>query len=438
MPSIRSISRALQHVLTPVANEAARESRCVQRQRKFSGATLVQTLVLGWLNNPDASLHELTQLAATRGVAISPQGLAQRFTPALASCLEVVLAAAVETSMAADPVAIPLLQRFSRVQVLDSTTLSLPSALAERWPGCGGRAGGGQAALKLQVGLDLRNGELSGPRLQPGRAHDRRSPLQPALPPGSLRLADLGYFSLDTLHTLSSQDVGWISRLQANTGVFTPDGTRRDLATWLARRPGAVVDQAITLGVRRRLPARLLALRVPDTVASERRRLLHWRARRKQHPASPERLALAGWTILVTNLPLSRLTPHEAAVLYRARWQIELLFKLWKSQGRLTSSRSTDPQRVLCECYAKLIGLLIQHWLLLGCWAEPQRSLTKAAQTIRKQAFQVACVLDHRALLARVITSIQTCLTHQCRSERRRRSPSTAQTLLDPLVGGLT
>jgi hypothetical protein len=83
-------------------------------------------------------------------------------------------------------------------------------------------------------------------------------------------------------------------------------------------------------------------------------------------------------------VPAERLTLQEALVLAHARWQIELLFKLWKSQGGIDESRSTHPWRILCELCTKLLAMVIQHWVLLtSCWRSPDRSLVKAAQTVR-------------------------------------------------------
>jgi IS4 transposase len=84
-------------------------------------------------------------------------------------------------------------------------------------------------------------------------------------------------------------------------------------------------------------------------------------------------------------VPPERLTLREALVLGRMRWQIELLFKLWKSHGHVDESRSTKPWRILCEVYAKLLAMLVQHWVfLVSLWAYPDRSLPKAAQTVQK------------------------------------------------------
>lgn len=150
------------------------------------------------LKNPQASLEELTKTTAALGVGLNPQGLDQRFGPKAASTLEELLKEAVTRVIAAQPVAIPLLQRFASVVLLDSSIVTLPDVLAHVWTGTGSRTGQGRAALKIQVSLDLCTGALSGPLLQDGRCHDRTSSIQrDPLPPGSLRLADLGYFSLD-------------------------------------------------------------------------------------------------------------------------------------------------------------------------------------------------------------------------------------------------
>ena len=55
------------------------------------------------------------------------------------------------------------------------------------------------------------------------------------------------------------------------------------------------------------------------------------------------------------------LTFEQAHILASMRWQIELLFKLWKSHGKVLISCSADPIRQQCEGYAKLLGVLVAH-----------------------------------------------------------------------------
>jgi Transposase DDE domain len=435
MTSIPQVANVLRTVLTTTANRAARATRFVQRRSKLSGAKFVQTLVFGWLANPEATYEELAQTAATLGVRLSPQGLEQRFTEAAAQCIERVLQAAVQQVITATPVAIPLLQRFPAVYVDDSTQVQLPAVLAELWAGSGGgaQATDQTAALKLQVRLDLKRGGLRGPFLQAGRASDRTSPTQHGpVPAGSLRLADLGYFALAVLQAIAQQQAYWLTRLMAGTQVYDPHGQVLDLAACLPAPGSAGIDRPVRLGVHHRLPARLIAVRVPQEVANQRRRDLHAEARRRGRAVSQARVRLADWTLFCTNVPPDLLSGPEVLVVARVRWQIELVFKLGKSSGHLAHSRSAKPWRVLCEVYAKLLGLLIQHWVMVtSLWRYPDRSAWKAAQTLRKHALHLASAfVQGGSALCEALKVVQRTLAAGCRLNKRKKVPSTFQLLL--------
>ena len=435
--TIPQVAQAMQTVLTTVAATAAHETKFVQRESKMTGPLFAQTLTFGWLANPQASLEELTQAAATLGVAISPQGLDARFTEEAAHFLQQVLQAAVQQLLAADPVAIPLLQRFNGVYLQDGSTIVLPDGLAAEWQGCGGNSAGTTAALKVQVGWELTTGALQGPWLQHGRASDRSSPLQIMAPlAGALRLADLGYYDLGVLAAWAAGGGYWLTRLRAGSCLWAENGQRLDLARFLAAQAGDEVDIPILLGKAQRLPGRLVARRAPPDVAAQRRRKLKAEARKKGRMVNRERLALADWTIFLTNAPATLLALAEVLVLARVRWQIELLFKLWKDHGRIDEWRSQKPWRILCEVYAKLLAMLVQHWLfLVSNWACPARSLRKAAQTVQKHALHLASAFGCREQLEAGITVIQRCLSFGCRLNRRKGNPNTYQLLL--AAGGL-
>ncbi len=433
MSTLPHLVHALQTVLTSVADAAAVTSGFVQRRSKVTGALFAQTLVFGWLANAQATLEDLAQTAATRGLAITPQGLEQRFTARAAACLHQVLQATMRHLLGTTPVAIPLFQRFAGVYVRDSSTIGLPNMLNQVWPGCGGStAATAQAALKVHVRLDLASGVIDGLDLQAGRAHDSTTLLQMApLPPGALRLADLGYFDLDVLTALNTDGTFWLSRLHNRTTVCNDRDDRIDVLALLHTVDLDTVDLPVFVGATHRLPARLLAARVPQEVADQRRRRLRRDARDTGQMVTQRTLTLAAWTLLLTNVPAAMLTVAEALVLVRVRWQIELLFKLWKSHGRIDESRSAKPWRVLCEVYAKLLARVIQHWVLLTrCWQYPDRSLPKAAQTIQKHALHLASTLDDALSLQHAVAVIQRCLAWGCRINKRKQVPHTYQRLL--------
>jgi hypothetical protein len=130
MDPLTHLAQTLQTLLTAVADRAAQETRFVQRRSKLTGAKFAQTLVFGWLSQPDASYEQLAQTATALGVPLSAQGLEERFTAAAAACLRRILETAVRQVIRAAPVAVPLLERFNGVYIQDSTTLTLPAALA--------------------------------------------------------------------------------------------------------------------------------------------------------------------------------------------------------------------------------------------------------------------------------------------------------------------
>lgn len=435
MATIPQVTAAMQIVLTTVADTAARATRFVQRQSKLTGALFTQTLVFGFLADRQATRENLAQTACALGVDISPQGLDQRMTQAAADCLEQVLQATAATLLLADKVAIPLLSRFTGVVIQDTTIIGLPRTLAHIW-----RGGTNQhtkhtqtAALKLGVRLDMAGGSLQGPTLDHGSTSDRRSQIQAEpIPAGALRLADLGFFDLGVLAEIGQADGLWLSRLQITTAVFKVDGTRVELLALLQAAGSALVDQEVLLGVRHQLRARLLAVRVAQEVADVRRRRIRAEAKRRGRAPSAVALALAEWTILITNVPAEQLSVQEALVLARTRWQIELVFKLWKSQGQIDTWRSGKPWAILCELYAKVIAMIIQHWLfLVSCWAYPDRSLTKAVATIKKHALCLATNVGDEERLAEAIAIIARCLASGCRINKRKTTPHTYQLLLD-------
>jgi hypothetical protein len=333
----------------------------------------------------------------------------------------------------ADPVAIPLLQRFPGVYLLDSTTIMLPDALGTLWRGNGGSTPvGTSAALKLQVLWNLTDGTLQHLGLQHGRASDNASPAQDVeLPAGALRIADLGYFGLDRLAKLTAQQVFVLSRLNPQVALFDQAGVRQDLLQMLEQAQD-VLEQEVRIGARQRVRVRLLAVRVPQEVADQRRRRMRKELLEKGKVPTERTLAFAGWTIAVTTVPRERLSLREALVLLRTRWQIELLFKLWKSHGQIDRWRSEQPWRVLCEVYAKLLAMVVLHWVLLvSCWQYPNRSLMKAAQTVQQHAMVLALGLGSSLpRLKEAVSVIQTCLAVGGRLNTRKTKLNTYQLLL--------
>ena len=133
----------------------------------------------------------------------------------------------------------------------------------------------------------------------------------------------------------------------------------------------------------------------------------------------------------MTNVPVERLTWRAVWVLGRLRWQLALLCKLWTSHGRVDESRSTKPWRILGEGYAKRLAMLVQHGVfLVSFWASPDRSLTKAAQTVQNHALHLASAFTSVQRWGRALLTVKRCLAAGCRMNRRKKHPNTYPLLL--------
>jgi len=305
---------------------------------------------------------------------------------------------------AAQDVPVALVRRFSAVILEDSSSIALPDELAEIWRGCGGNQEHTAAAIKVHVRWELKRGRLWGPTLTDGRTSDRRSPFtEEEIVRGSLEIKDLGYFQLDHLEARREAGAYSLTRWQAGTALFTDDGKPLPLANVLPPRVGQLKELPVRVGARHWLPMRLLMLRVPKEVGDQRRCDLLRDAQRRGQTVSEETLRLADWTIL---------------------------YKLWKSDGRIDEWRTSNPWRVLCELYAKLIALLIQHWLIvLFAWHDPQRSLVKLAKVVRDTAWLLMDALAGHGSICSAFALIERRMRSGCQMNTRGKRPNSAQLL---------
>lgn len=434
MAILAKVGEALQQLFGDIAQQAADESGVIQRTRKFTALSLARTFVLGFLLDPKASDEKLAQIAAQCGADVTPQAVEQRHTSRLVDFLKRLFCAATKIVVGADKVLAPILERFTSVILLDSSGIALPDDMQNEFRGCGGSYGGGQAAMKLQTELDLRSGALSHVDIEQGRSPDGATSRQHARRgKGSLRISDLGYFCVQVFAAMADAGEYFLSRLQFGTKVLLDDGKAVDLLPWLANQRGPFVDQPILLGRELRLGCRLIAWRLPEEHANRRRSKLRQETRDKRgREPTAERLAWCDWTILVTNVPVEMLAPNEATILYRARWQVELLFKRWKSQGLVDELSGSTVERQMVRVWSRLLAAVVQHWLLIGTvWGDPTKSLSKACEVVRTFVGRLASALTYSDEMERILKDLCKTLAKTCRRNPRSK-PGTFELLNNP------
>jgi len=137
--------------------------------------------------------------------------------------------------------------------------------------------------------------------------------------------------------------------------------SRLDVPAWLRTlSPGLYERQAMVVEQEHGLPVRLIALVLPQDQAESLRRQKQRQARDKGRTLSPEALFLAGFVLLVTTLPAQTWSTERLLELYRARWQIEVLFKRIKqvlSMHLLPAQTPQGAQAMICA--------LLVAWMLI-------------------------------------------------------------------------
>jgi hypothetical protein len=250
------------------------------------------------------------------------------------------------------------------------------------------------------------------------------------LPEGALLLEDLGFFAGARLQGYSDAGVYVLTRIPAWTAVFDAKGRRLDLVKLLRQAPGDWVDRPVRILHGTKAEVRLLAVRLPPAQAEARRERVRREAQQRGRPVSRRKLDLCGWNILVTNAPAEVLGLRQAQAARRVRWQIELVFKVFKSEGGIDRTRSACPHRVQCELYAKLLGMVVQQWALLAAGYQMlKHSARRAARRVRKRALKWLRGVGCAATLVREVTRLAKVLHRRCGVVRRQAEPSTLDRL---------
>lgn len=431
MTIISEMKAALKKILVTKPRELEKRSGFIQRQRQVTGESFAQTMILGWLKNPQATLENLCQVGHAFGLHLTPQGLDQRFTPQACEFLRQLLSETVQEVITGQGLELKILQPFKRVRIVDSSLVTLPKELASIWRGCGGSEEASPSAVKLSVGLEMKKGQLEGPYLVDGATHDRMAlGHHPQAEAGELWLTDLGYWSLTHWQELEACGAYWLSRWKSQVCFYDTTGEKWHMDEFLASQEREQWEVSVLLGSQKRLKARLLGIRVPQNVAAQRRRQVKEYGRKKGVQPTDVLLRQCDWTLLVTNVPPELLTFEAILTLKRIRWQIECLFDLWKTVGGIDKSASCKPYRILAEFYAKLIGQILQHWFfLMSNWHLPYRSLEKAAYTIRDHVFHLGQSLYQGVALEKALILLMTCLVQGCRINKSQKKPSLFQLL---------
>src|SRR5204862_3551889 len=107
---------------------------------------------------------------------------------------------------------------------------------------------------------------------------------------------------------------------------------------------------------------------------------------------------------------------------------------LWKSHNGLAAHREgAGALEVLAVFYAKLLGAVLQHWILVAtAWRLAGRSLTRAARALAEVVKQILLALGDAAALEAALLRLRDVIEKLGGTTDRKKDPSHAQLIEDP------
>ena len=306
------------------------------------------------------------ELQKNTTIEISKQGLDARYNEAsnkfLRKILEQVLLTRLDMELELD---LGVLSVFQGIYLRDSTSSQLPACFSELFKGARGKSS--KSGIKIEFAYDVK-GDRMNLEFRNAASNDSSSK-DMEIEAGSLYLQDLGYYNLSRFSNINEKGAYFINRYKYPTNLYKEKGDskaqkRQDKKLEIKEllkeiEINEIRSKYLFLGMYERVPVRLIIQKVPPKVAEQRKRRLREENQRKGQTLSKERLQLCEYTLFITNIPLEMLEDKQIIQTYTIRWQIEILFKGWKSVMKFGIIHPMKPQRFLSMLYGYLIWIIL-------------------------------------------------------------------------------
>ena len=182
-----------------------------------------------------------------------------------------------------------------------------------------------------------------------------------------LIIFDLGYYNARAFKDIDEKGAFFISRIKANTKFYEENPQKAnkyikvDITKELKLYGKTTVDKYIYIGrnTNTQMKVRLVAVRLPNTVAAERIRKARKKANARGKALTKEQIRLLAWNVMITNVPDDMLGAETICELYRMRWQIELIFKCWKGCFKVDEMNNVGDKYFECLLYGRLIVITL-------------------------------------------------------------------------------
>lgn len=345
--------------------DLAKSCNFIKRPSKLTGTVFVMSYLVAFSQNSRASLsHWAAAISKFIAGPYSPQALHYKSDN---SCVEFCkrLCERLLSSgclKGADRESLPRWARlFPEILMEDSSNLRVSKKLESYFPG-GSNQNASCSMLRLQFRVSLFGLNMTNLGLTPYTSNDQSfaGDIVKSIKAGMLVLRDMGYFTVEALQGIIAANAYFITRWNIQTRVTTVGESPVDARDFLHGTKADIVDIPVELGVKTRVPMRLVACRLPEEVRAEKVRKQREKDKKsKSRKRSKQHYDLLGWAIYLTNVKAGDLNATEIEAVYSLRWRIENFFKMLKScldlDVMFANKDFLDPDQVRLRVYLAAI-----------------------------------------------------------------------------------
>jgi len=339
--------------LPPKLEESAKRFGALARRRGIKSAQDLITALLIYA----CSRLSMRALAAAAGVAGIASMTDQAWQKRFAKCVPWLAFLLKETL---NPLPAEARKVFSEKPVI----MLLDGSLIKQ-AGKGKRGGG---TVRIHMCYNLTEGCMGDILVTDNHTAESTSVLP--IKPGAIYIGDAGFGTARNFEHVVSAGADALFRFTPNQMVLSRDEQGKDIvdmAEELKNVKGEIHEFScyIRTPKRKYIPVRVIASRLPeDKALLAKERKIRCAARKQTKKMRPGTLVYAGWVILITSLDESY-TAKKLLEMYRARWQVELLFKRIKQSFKVLElpAASLTHAKAMVHLWLLLWALTEQHAL---------------------------------------------------------------------------
>lgn len=338
-----------------------------KRESKLNPLVFFDLMMYDASSAKPKSLNQLSiEALSAHDVGISKQGMDKRFNEQALGFLKLLIEKQLSVEIS-QQIEAGWLSLFNRVVIKDATRFELPEKFKDQLPGSGGSAS--KAGACLQFEYDLKSGNIIDLNLTAANRPDVKDAVQvlDKVECNDLIIRDLGYFAFKSFLNISSKRGFFVSRVRANAIVYEMKGGKiqsldfKVLYEWMRNQHLSRIEKNVFIGNTPKIPVRMIIDLLPDAVYEERIRKTNLSHKSKGYTSSEKFKLNSRFNLFITNVSQTVLPIDVVPALYRIRWQIELIFKIWKSIIGIHHNRIMKYTRWLCILHFKLL-LMIVNW----------------------------------------------------------------------------